>query len=83
MIFFHLNISYHLNIMLSSKKGLKIMTNQDIREEARKAGVRLWQIADELGISEPTITRLMRKELTAEKKAEILKIIAQLKEVDQ
>ena len=59
------------------------MANQDIREEARKAGVKLWQIADELGISEPTITRLMRKELTAEKKAEILKIIAQLKEVDQ
>lgn len=69
--------------MLSSKKGLKIMANQDIREEARKAGVKLWQIADALGISEPTITRLMRKELTAEKKAEILKIIAQLKEVDQ
>ena len=59
------------------------MANQDIREEARKAGVKLWQIADALGISEPTITRLMRKELTAEKKAEILKIIAQLKEVDQ
>lgn len=55
------------------------MANQDIRNEAKKAGVKFWQIADKLGISEPTITRLMRRELNVEKKEEILKIIAELK----
>lgn len=55
------------------------MANQDIRNEAKKAGVKLWQIADKLGISEPTITRLMRRELNTEKKEEIFKIIAELK----
>lgn len=59
------------------------MANRDIRDAAKSAGVKFWQIANKLNVSEATITRLMRTELTAEKKAEILKIIAQLKEVDQ
>lgn len=59
------------------------MANRDIRDAAKSASVKFWQIANKLNVSEATITRLMRTELTAEKKAEILKIIAQLKEVDQ
>lgn len=55
------------------------MANQDIRNEAKKAGVKLWQIADKLGISEPTITRLMRRELSTEEKSRIRAIIAELK----
>lgn len=55
------------------------MANRDIREAAKEAGVKLWQIANKLNVSEATITRLMRTELNAEKKANILKIIADLK----
>lgn len=44
------------------------MANEDIKLEARGNGVPLWQIAEKLGISEPTITRRLRKELTAEEK---------------
>lgn len=54
------------------------MCNTDIRETAKQAGVFLYAVADKLGISEPTMTRLLRKELSNDKKAEIKKIIADL-----
>ena len=42
--------------------------NVDIRTSAIKSNVFLWEIANELGISEPTITRKLRAELSAEEK---------------
>lgn len=54
------------------------MFNQVIREAAKKNGVRLWQIADTLGISEPTMTRKMRHELNEEETERILSIITEL-----
>lgn len=59
----------------------KNMENKDIRLEAKGAGVPFWKIADYLKVSEPTFTRLMRRELPAEKKAEIRAIIKELREV--
>lgn len=44
------------------------MTNMDIRFRARVAGVPLWKIAEKMGISEPTIMRRLRKELSPEEK---------------
>lgn len=55
------------------------MANDDIRMEAKKLGVKLWQIAEKLNISEPTMTRKLRKELSDEEKAEIRAIILELK----
>lgn len=54
------------------------MCNTDIRTEAKRAGVFLYAIADRLGVSEPTMTRLLRRELPDEKKAQIKGIIAEL-----
>lgn len=54
--------------------------NQDIRMEANKAGVKLWQIADALGITDNWFSRVLRKELPDEKKSEIRNIIARLTE---
>ena len=45
------------------------MENQDIRLKAKGAGIALWQIADHLGISEPTMTRLLRRKVDKETKA--------------
>ena len=53
-------------------------TNTDIRRAARANGVPLWKLADRLGISEPTLTRWLRKELPEEQKQEFLQIIAEL-----
>ena len=49
--------------------------NQDIRDYAAKKGVYFWEIAMELGISEPTMTRWMRVELPEDKRREIVQII--------
>ena len=49
--------------------------NQDIRDYAAKKGVYFWEIAMELGISEPTMTRWMRVELPEDKRREIEWII--------
>lgn len=54
------------------------MTNSDIREAAAGAGVRLWQIADKLGITDFTLSRKLRKELPPEEKARIFSIIKEL-----
>ena len=39
------------------------MSNQDIRRTAAGAGVKLWQIADALGIADCSFSRKLRKEL--------------------
>ncbi len=52
--------------------------NKEIRLLAKGHGVPFWKICGELGISEPTFTRLMRKPLDEEKKAQIKAIIERL-----
>lgn len=55
------------------------MKNKDIREAAKAAGVKLWQIAENLGINDGNFSRKLRRELNTDEKANILKIIAELK----
>ena len=52
--------------------------NQDIRDAAKKSGIKLWQIADKLGIWDATLSRKLRKELPQEEKEKIIGIIAEL-----
>lgn len=54
------------------------MKNQDIRRVAAGAGVKLWQIADALGIADCNLSRKLRKELPQEEKDKIFSIIKQL-----
>ncbi len=54
--------------------------NKDIREEAKEANVKLWQIAEKLRMHEVTLSRKLRHELPAEEKAKIRAIISALKE---
>lgn len=51
------------------------MKNKVIREALTAAGMKQWQLADLLGISEPTLTRWLRHELPQEKQAEIVAVI--------
>ena len=55
--------------------GSEFMANKEIREKAKMSGVLLWQIAEKLGISEPTMTRKLRHELSEADKQKILAII--------
>lgn len=57
------------------------MSNQDIKNEIFGAGLKLWIIAEKMGIRDDTFSRKLRKELTAEEKEKIRSIIKEIKEV--
>lgn len=54
------------------------MKNIDIRTTAAAAKVRLWQVAERVGVSEGTFCRKLRRELPAEEKARVLAAIQAL-----
>lgn len=54
------------------------MKNREIRSKANSAGVKLWQIADALGMADTTFSRKLRKEMDAETKARIFAVIDEL-----
>lgn len=49
--------------------------NLRIRDMAKRKNVKLWEIAQSLGISEPTITRWLRISLSPEKEKTIIDAI--------
>ena len=59
------------------------MKNTDIRKYAKDKGVFLWQVAQELGISDPTMTRRLRKELTEWDKRRFFCIIDKIAEQNE
>ena len=50
----------------------------DIRLAAASSGVKLWQIADALGMTDGNFSRKLRKELPQEEKAKIFAIIERI-----
>lgn len=55
-----------------------MLENNDIRTTAKERGVRLWEIAEVLKVSDPTMTRKLRRELPADEKQRILTIIDEI-----
>ena len=51
------------------------MKNKDIRVCALEHGVKLWEVAKQLGISPETMSRRLRWELTAEEKEAVMQAI--------
>ena len=56
------------------------MANQDIKTMAKENGVKLWQIAEALKITDTMFSKWLRHELSDEKKSEIRSAIKELKE---
>ena len=54
------------------------MHNKDLRAEIKAAGLHLWQVAERYGVNDGNFSRKLRKELSADEKAKIKKIIKQL-----
>lgn len=54
------------------------MENMDVREKAASAGVKLWQIADALHMTDGNFSRKLRKELPPETKEKVFTIIDEL-----
>ena len=55
-----------------------MLANTDVRETAKKKDVRLWEIAEYLNVSDPTMTRKLRRELPDNEKQRILAIIDEI-----
>ena len=51
------------------------MANTDLRYEIMKSGLKNYQVATMLGVTETTFSRWLRTELPAEKKKEILEAL--------
>ena len=56
------------------------MCNTAIRNAIQSAGVRHWMVADKLGVSETTFCRMLRKELSEDRKKEVLEAVEKAKE---
>lgn len=53
------------------------MANEKIRQVVKDNGMFLWQLSDVLGVSEATVTRWMRREMSDAKQADIIEKINQ------
>lgn len=55
-----------------------LSSNLEIKLKAKEAGVKLWQIADRLGMNDGNFSRKLRHELPVSEKLKILTIIKQI-----
>ena len=55
------------------------IANNDIKTQAKKSGVYLWQIADKLGIADTRFSVKLRRELSSKEKEKIFRIIEELR----
>lgn len=62
----------------TKKRNLKTSRNIEIKSYARLKKVYLWEIADQLGISDATMSRKLRYELSGEEKELIVSIIDEI-----
>ena len=53
--------------------------NMQIRKECRRYGIPLWMLAQKAGISEQTLIRWLREELTDERRTHLISIIEELR----
>ena len=58
-------------------------TNTKFRLFAKGHGVPLWRLAQEIGVSEPTMTRWLRCPLSAEREAQLREAVLVIAEEDQ
>ena len=56
------------------------MKNRAIRDTAKEYGVKLWEIAEELGINDGNLSRKLRHELPDDEQEKIIVIITRIAE---
>ena len=57
--------------------------NLTIKKAAKEKGIRLWQIGEELGLTDDKFSRRLRHELPEDQREQILQIIDRLSKEDQ
>ena len=56
------------------------MRNNEIRQSAKAAGVKLWQIAEVVGVNDGNFSRKLRHELPEDEKQKILEIVEDMEQ---
>ena len=59
------------------------MSNKEIRNAAGGHGLKLWEVAEAIGMNESAFSRKMRRELPEEEKNKILSVITRLAQEKQ
>ncbi len=54
------------------------IANLEIRESAKRSGVKLWQVAEGIGMSDAAFSRKLRRELPEQERNHILGVINEL-----
>ena len=54
------------------------MRNDEIKQRAREKGVKLWQLAERLGITDSTFSRRLRRDFSEEESARVCMLIDEL-----
>lgn len=54
------------------------MKNEEIRIAAKEADIKLWEVAEKMGMHDSCFSRKLRKELSASEKEKILRVINEL-----
>lgn len=55
-----------------------MQANMEIRSSAKKAGVKLWEVAEAIGITDGMFSRKLRRELPEAEQRKILCIVADI-----
>lgn len=74
MIMISLYERYYIVSIIILERGT-YMANQKLRDYAKNKNVYLWEIANKMNVSEPTITRKLRVDLPKEESQKIISII--------
>lgn len=64
-----------LEIADSVPEEVKNMTTEEIRKAVLDNGMKFWELADALNVTDGTLSKWLRHELTPEKKAKIISAI--------
>lgn len=54
------------------------MANEKVRAAARQAGVKLWELASECGVTDSTFSKQLRFDFSAEKERQVMAAINQI-----
>ena len=55
-----------------------MVTNVEIRKAAKERGVKLWEIANRIGVNDGNFSRKLRKELSFDEKNRILAVVDEI-----
>lgn len=84
LLHYNQSVTYLLhNVNNNIERRIKTLKGKELRAAILNSGVKLWQVADALGISDGNFSRKLRKDFNKAEVNEIFAIIEQIKKAPQ